>query len=110
MKTKKIRNIDRSVCVGEQKVAYNMAFRAHINCSSKYEKLDSEMEKSAFITKIRDLLMEEFRSAYDYKPGEFNEDVIFVALNQGLKNYMENFFIASEYEQIGKAFPIPYEI
>ena len=39
-----------------------------------------------------------------------NIDAIIVAFRNGFKSYCEKFFIASNYEQVGKTFAIPYGI
>lgn len=108
MKTRKIRNVAKEVCTAEQKIAYNMAFRAHISYGDQYKAAYSNVDKSQIVFKIRDSLIDAFKRDYDTKA--YNLDVIFVALNQGLRNYLEKPFIATDYEEIGKAFPIPYGI
>jgi hypothetical protein len=52
--------------------------------------------------------MKNYRSEYDYKPGKYDEDAIFCALNAGISAYLERPFIASDYVTIGKAFPAHY--
>lgn len=110
MKCHKIRGVEKSVCTAEQKIAYNLAFRAHISFGDEYKKLHTSVAKSEALSKIRDMQLKNFKSSYDYKPGKFNEDAIFCALNAGLKNYIEMPFIATDYGKIGEAFPIVYGI
>lgn len=107
MNLHKIPKIDKAVCSAEQKIAYNIAFRVHINHGDSFQSLPTEAAKSEAKGKLIRLYMENYQQSYDYKPGRYNEDAIFVALNQGLQEYLEKPFIASNYESIGRAFPIP---
>lgn len=103
----KISGVEKSVCTAEQKIAYNLAFRSHISYGDAFNKL-SGFAKSEAIIKIRDAMMRQYRLGYDYKPGKFNEDAIQAALHAGLREYLENPFIAWDYESIGKTFPANY--
>lgn len=104
MKTYKIQGVEKDVCCVEQKLAYNIAFRCDIGHSTQFKACKTNIQKSELVSKLRDMYMG-FMADTKVK---YNPDALFVALNQGLKNYMENPFIASDYETIGKAFPIPY--
>jgi len=106
----KIRGVDKSVCTTEQKIAYNLAFRAHISFQDEYNNARSVSAAcaSALVGEIVALSLKHFRCAYDYKPGKFDEDAIFSALNAGLSAYLDQPFIASDYATIGKAFPANY--
>jgi hypothetical protein len=107
MKTIKIRDVDKSVCTAEQKIAYNLAFRAHISYGDKYNSVPADkMIRNNVIVEIRDAAMRIFRN--ECVLGKYNEDAIFCCLNAGLGKYLEKPFIATDYETIGKAFPLNY--
>lgn len=108
LKCRKIRNVEKSVCVAEQKIAYNYAFswyksgkniiKANTSKSIKYEAM---FEIERLVTK--DILNKKEMEKY-------NIDAIIIAFRNGFWQYCENFFIATNYEAIGKCFAIPYEI
>lgn len=107
MKYHKIRNVEKTVCAAEQKIAYNIAFRQHISYQGDFDQVnacDPEAAKSYCETLTRNAISL-FRKAPDYKPGRFDEDAISYSLNAGLYGYLSKPFIASSYETIGKAFP-----
>lgn len=112
LKCKKIKNIDKSVCTAEQKIAYNLAFRAHITFGDKFRQAiknnETAMNLNDYVIQCRDFVLKQWKNSKDHD--KYNEDAIFCALNSGLKNYMENPFIASDYETIGKCFKLEYEI
>lgn len=108
LKYHKIRNVEKSVCTAEQMIAYNMAFRAHISFGDRFRKLESSIAKDDAYHEIINCMFRQYRNGYDYKPGKFNEDAIQAALNAGLRSYLENPFIAQDYESVGKAFPANY--
>lgn len=109
MKVRKIRNVPKDECVAEQKIAYNIAFRIHINHGNQIRAAELAMHKNDLLVQARDLYLKEFQRDYNQK-NRYNIDAIFVALNQGLRDYIEKPFIASDYKQIGECFKIPYEI
>ena len=104
----KIRGVPINVCACEQKIAYNIAFGVCVNGREAYRKAKevSEICASDFVLQLRDEGMK--RWTYNAQHDRYDEDAIFAALNAGLRNYLENYFIASGYEQIGKAFPALY--
>lgn len=108
MKYTKIRNIPFDVCTVEQKIAYNLAFRAHISFQDKFNTLKAEQKFETVISEfISDIIRFEIKEySQNYTIG--NIDAIFSALNAGLRNYFEKPFIASNYDDIGKAFPANY--
>ena len=108
MKYHKIRNVDINTCTAEQKIAYNMAFRADLSYGDEFRKLDTAMAKSDAAHDIIRHMFAQYRAGYDYKAGRYNEDAIQAALNAGLGKYLEKPFIAADYETIGKAFPANY--
>ena len=105
MKYHKIPGIEKSVCTAEQKAAYNLAFRSALNGRDYYNKLENGVARSAFIGAEIKTAIESWK-----RDGNKNLDVdaIFSALNAGLENYYKNFFVASNYNQIGQAFPALY--
>lgn len=110
MRLHKIRGVEKDVCTVEQKIAYNMAFNAHINFGDQYEKIKESGCEAAIaecVIKIRDIELRWFQGNQKYKKVRCDIDGIFVALNNGLRNYLDRFFIANDYEIIGERFPIP---
>ena len=108
MKCYKIRGIDKNVCCVEQKLAYNIAFHCHISYGDLYRNANTEIQRNELLIEMRDThikRLEELKSNKKYNP-----DALFVALNNGLRKYIEHPFIAFDYECIGKAFAIPYGI
>lgn len=60
---------------------------------------------NASVRKMLDL----YRMGRDYKPGKYNEDAIFCALNAGFENYLKaKYHILSSYKEIGEMFPANY--
>ena len=103
-KTRKIKNIDKSICTVEQKLAYNIAFRIYINHETEYKKIPTESAKAEAREKLTRLYLKSIDSE------KYNHDVIFAALNAGLEKYLNKNFIACNYEEVGEAFPINYQI
>lgn len=108
MKYHKISGVELKTCTAEQKIAYNLAFNAHISFGDAFNNLDSGIAKAEAVIKIRDRMMNQYRLGYNYKHGRYDEDAIQSALHAGLRNYLEKPFIANDYESIGKAFPAHY--
>lgn len=102
----KIRGVPLEVCTAEQKIAYNIAFRAEC-FSSKYQEAESVSAVCA-----AEALDEIARIAFSWwmqdHAGKYNDDAIFAALRAGLAEYLKKPFIAWDYKQIGKAFPAEY--
>ena len=108
MRTHKIKNIDKAVCTVEQKIAYNIAFKAHIGYQDNFDKLRQINPGEANIAchNIRDFYIKEFQRLYP--DNKANLDAVFHCLTNGLYNYMCKPFIAADYKTIGEAFPILY--
>ena len=108
MKCHKIRGIDLKICTAEQKIAYNYAFM-WVDCGKKiFNSSNSESVKSEELQNIINAVVESIkRSGTDRT---YNIDAIITAFRNGFRGYCKNFFIASDYESIGKAFPILYEL
>ena len=107
IKVHKIRGVDKNICSAEQKIAYNIAFARRDTLIRRWKECHTEFQRSEVFFDLINTELRLFRETYGEK---YNLDAVFIALNQGFKNYCEKFFIARDYETIGKAFPIPYEI
>lgn len=107
IKCYKIKSIDKNVCCVEQKLAYNIAFRCHISYGDLYKKCETEIQRHELLINMRNRYMGYLSESENNQ--KYNPDALFVALNNGLRRYIEHPFIASDYESIGKAFAIPYE-
>lgn len=110
MKYHKIRNVEKTICTAEQKIAYNIAFNLHITYQRDFDRVNACNPGGAKADCVRLAHdgLNSYQMSYDYKPGKYDEDSIFCALNAGLYGYLCKPFIASNYEQIGKAFPALY--
>jgi hypothetical protein len=110
MKYHKIPNVDKSVCTAEQMIAYNIAFRLHISYADEFQKINfvNRGGARAYCANLAREGLKEYRMSYSYKPGRYDEDAIFSALLAGLYNYLSDFHIFSNYEDIGRAFPAHY--
>lgn len=108
MKCHKIRGVDLKICTAEQKIAYNYAFM-WVDCGKKIFNSDSpESVKSEELQNIINSVIESIkRSGTDRT---YNIDAIITAFRSGFREYCNNFFIASDYETIGKAFLIQYKV
>lgn len=109
MKTHKIPGVEKSVCTAEQKIAYNLTFANYYYHRDRFNNLPTEMAKSQAVNDLREHWLNLYRLGRSYT-GKYNEDAIAVALNQGIRSYMENPFIAGSYEEIGECFKIPYAV
>ena len=107
MKYHVIKGVPINVCTAEQKIAYNMAFRAHIAFQEKFNESVkiSRICSDELIHDIIKVMMEIYNKS---RKGNYDVDAIFSALNAGLYGYMEKPFIAIDYGQIGNAFPAHY--
>lgn len=112
MKVHKIRGIDRAVCCAEQKIAYNIAWRLALRYRDSYKKQIAEnpprLAIHEYFAEMLHAGMKEWSYNKDYN--KYNTDAIQTALRNGIEKYFNNYFIASDYECIGKCFEIPYEI
>lgn len=112
MKLHKIRNVALEECCAEQKIAYNIAFRCYINCEDRYRdvlKNDPE-EAAALLERAKEIHLSMYDDEVARQPRrstKYDRDAIVACLDAGLKNYIENNFIATNYKQVGKAFPLP---
>lgn len=108
IKCKKIRNVEKSICTAEQKIAYNYAFN-YVDLGKKILKADTaEINKADGFQQIETLVLKSVQSKKEME--KYNIDAIIIAFRNGFRKYCENFFIANDYETIGKCFCIPYEV
>lgn len=109
MKYHKIKGVSLDVCTAEQKIAYNLAFGYYDCIQKEYERLPMQFQKSELIGKSIRKMLDIYRSGYDYKPGKYDEDAIFCALNAGFEKYLkEKCPICWSYAEIGAMFPAHY--
>ena len=59
-KTRKIKNIDKSICTVEQKLAYNIAFRIYINHETEYKKIPTESARAEAREKINKIVPKKY--------------------------------------------------
>lgn len=107
-KCNKIKNVDKSVCTAEQKIAYNYAFSWYDIGKKIIDKNIPEFVKSESFYQIEKEITKDIKN--NPKMQKYNIDIIIIAFRQGFKNYCENFFIATDYKKIGEVFKIPYQI
>ena len=96
MKYHKIRGIPLTVCTAEQKIAYNISF-------ANYDWI--RVQQKDWRKELQTICL---RYATDPKFARYDMDLVYSALLAGFKQYAHYPFIATSYEQIGKAFPAHY--
>ena len=102
----KIKNIPLTECTAEQKIAYNLSFAYYYNVLKEYNRLPMQFQKSELVYASVRKMLDLYRMGRDYKPGKYNEDAIFCALNAGFENYLKaKYHILSSYKEIGEMFP-----
>lgn len=108
IKYHKIGGIDKMICTQEQKIAYNIAFRIHINHGRQWETKANYCRAAQveFLHELIRMYIDFFKRENPNSKADI--DGIFCALNAGLENYLNKFFIATDYEKIGKTFPANY--
>lgn len=105
----KIKNIPLTECTAEQKIAYNLSFAYYYNVLEEYNRLPMQFQKSELVYASVRKMLDLYRMGRDYKPGKYNEDAIFCALNAGFENYLKaKYHILSSYKEIGEMFPANY--
>lgn len=108
LKCKKIRNIDKSICTCEQKIAYNYACQWYEAGKNILNSDCAEFVKSDAIMEIEQNVIDSIKLHEIDK--KYNIDAIIIAFRNGFRNYCNNYFIAYNYEIIGKVFYIPYDV
>lgn len=108
LKCKKITGIEKSVCVAEQKIAYNYACM-YVDCGKRIIEADiAGINKADGFYQIERIVLNNIKS--NEKMKKFNIDAVIIAFRNGFEKYCKNPFIASDYKTIGKCFEIPYSI
>lgn len=108
MKCKKINGIEKSVCTAEQKIAYNYAFSWRDAYIRRTNEATTAIQKDEVLQDVINFVISDILRRDDMK--KYNADAIVVAFRRGFPAYVKDFFIASDYEKVGKVFNIPYEI
>lgn len=109
MQYHKINGVPLDECTAEQKIAYNLAFMYYDNVIKEYNRLPMQFQKSELVSASVRKMLDLYRMGRDYKPGKYNEDAIFCALNAGFENYLKaKYHILSSYKAIGEMFPANY--
>lgn len=107
MKYHKIRNTPLTVCTVEQKIAYKLAINWHDIIKKHYDEMPYAFQKSEVLHLFISIIIKDYKDSYNYKPGRYDIDTIFYALNAGLEKYINfEYSILSSYEEIGKMFPL----
>lgn len=108
-KAHKIKNVSKSVCTAEQKIACNYAdlyeiFAEKINNSDlpEFVKCDAEND-------VIKMLMKSIKE--NGIADKYNVDIIIVAFRRGFRKWQKvRFSERFSYEKIGEIFDFPYEI
>lgn len=108
IKCKKINGLEKTVCTAEQKIAYNYAFSWCDTYKRRVKECATAIQKADVLQDIIDFIISDISHRANMK--KYNIDAIIIAFRQGFPEYTEKFFIATDYERIGKVFKIPYEI
>lgn len=100
----KIRNVEKSVCTCEQKIAYNYAFSNYINFGDDYDNAKSEAEKRKIIIKCLNFNSDSLSRDEKIKC-KYSIETIESILKNNLENYLNaKKHIYSSYEEVGKMF------
>ena len=106
IKCHKIRGVEKAICSAEQVIAYNYA-RMYADIGQRIESNEApEFIKGNMFADVKLWVMQSLDSDVSYS--RFNFDAIIIAFQQGFRNFCAKPFIATNYVDIGKAFPIPY--
>lgn len=108
MKMHKIKNVDKSVCTCEQKIAYNYAFSWRTQLEKIYKSDNVQFVKTEAYQRIINFVIDELkRNGTDKK---YNIDAIIHCFRNGIENYLNGYSVIASYEEIGKTFPCLYDI
>lgn len=108
MKYHKIKNVEKSVCTCEQKIAYNVAFSNYDLFQKQYKAQVVQIHKSDIAFEFVNFCMRQIMRNESIAK-KYNIDAIQCALNAGAENYLSaKYHILSSYEEIGKMFPSYY--
>ena len=107
MKYHKIKNVEKSTCTAEQKIAYNCAFLIFEDC--RYNWLGNRDKARSVLEYHEHNAIREQLERLKEKGCKYDIDAIQCALNAGLHDYIFGAeHILNSYEDIGKAFPANY--
>ena len=110
MKLHKIPGVEKDVCTCEQKLAYNLAFRIYISYSDEWEKAKNQdnAERELCLEDLvrRGMLGYDCNVSVTGSGKRYDRGAVKAALAAGLEKYLDRFFVADSYEQIGRAFPV----
>jgi hypothetical protein len=108
LKCKKISGIEKSVCVAEQKIAYNYAFM-YVDCGKRIIEADiAGINKADGFYQIERIVLNSIKSKKEMQ--KYNIDAIIIAFRNGFEKYCKKSFIANDYKAIGECFNIPYTV
>lgn len=108
MKMHKIKNVEKSICTCEQKIAYNYAFSWRTQLEKIYKSNEAQFIKSEEYQQIINYVIEGLkRNGTDKK---YNMDAIIHCFRNGIENYLNGYSIITNYEEIGKTFSCLYDI
>lgn len=107
MKYHKIRNVSKEVCTAEQKIAYNLARARYSVHKKEFDRVNTANPGAARNDCERLVCL--WMDIYTYGDKvRYDVDAIACALRSGIYDFMCNPFIATSYEQVGRAFPANY--
>ena len=108
IKCHKIRGVEKETCSAEQAIAYSFA-RMYGGFGHRIVNSDDpEFIKDGEFAEIEQWVMEGLD--LEYSPRRLNFDGVLIAFRQGFRNFCAKPFIATNYADIGKAFPISYPV
>ena len=108
LKCKKISGIEKSLCVAEQKIAYNYAFM-YADCGKRIIESDiAAINKADGFYQIENIVLNDLKNKEEMR--KFNIDAIIIAFRNGFETYCKSPFIASDYKSISECFQIPYTV
>ena len=108
MKMHKIRNIDKSICTCEQKIAYNYAFSFRPQLERIYKSDNMQFVKAGAYQQIINYVIDGIKhNGIDKK---YNIDAIIHCFRNGIENYLNSYSVIASYEEVGKTFPCLYDI
>lgn len=107
----KIRNVDKSVCTCEQKIAYNYASTYADRYRQTWKKEAENymaFQREEFVHEAIAWCMKMMQNNKEIQR-KYDVDLIQAALNAGMENYFNGKYgILGSYEEIGKTFPANY--
>lgn len=110
VKYHKIRNVEKSVCTCEQKIAYNIAWQVGLTENDKYQRAKADRVfksiTSGFISDCIRWGISLYEDSYN-RSDRYDIDTIFGILLNGMEDYFDaGCPILASYEAIGKMFPV----